>query len=126
LMLKHFGYEAIGAATGPLGVERAIAEKPDLILMDLKLPDLDGIEACRTILQKPTMSHTPIIAYTAWHPNRFKSKAIDAGMVGYVQKPATMELLKRTIDHFISKYDGSQKGFSQADGTLFRPQLPEV
>ena len=50
LMLKHFGYEAIGAATGPLGVERAIAEKPDLILMDLELPGLDGIEACRAIL----------------------------------------------------------------------------
>ena len=103
LMLKHFGYEAIGAAIGPLGVERAIAEKPDLILMDLKFPGLDGIEACRTILQKPTMAQTPIIAYTAWHPHLFKRNAIDAGMVGYVQKPATMESLKRTIDHFISK-----------------------
>ena len=103
LMLKHFGYEAIGAATGPLGVERAIAEKPDLILMDLKLPGLDGIEACRTILQKPTMAQTPIIAYTAWHPHLFKRNAIDAGMVGYVQKPATIESLQRTIEHFISR-----------------------
>jgi CheY-like chemotaxis protein len=105
LMLQHFGYEAIGAATGPLGVERAIAEKPDLILMDLKLPGLNGIEACRAILQNPTMAHTPIIAYTAWDPHLFKSKAIDSGMLGYVQKPATMELLKRTIDHFISKVE---------------------
>jgi two-component system cell cycle response regulator DivK len=103
LMLKHFGYEAIGAATGPLGVERAIAEKPDLILMDLELPGLDGIDACRAILQKSTMAHTPIIAYTAWHPHLFKRNAIDAGMVGYMQKPATMELLKRMIDQFISK-----------------------
>jgi CheY-like chemotaxis protein len=49
------------------------------------------------------MAHTPIIAYTAWDPHLFKRNAIDAGMVGYVQKPATMESLKRTIDHFISK-----------------------
>jgi response regulator of citrate/malate metabolism len=49
------------------------------------------------------MAHTPIIAYTAADPNFFKNTAIDAGLVGYVQKPATMESLKRTIDHFVSK-----------------------
>lgn len=63
--LKMGGYEMIGVDTGQAGIDMARAENPDLILMDINLPDIDGIEATQTLKADEATAHIPIIALTA-------------------------------------------------------------
>ena len=99
--LRFYGYETIEAATGAEAVEKAISEKPDLILMDLGLPDISGVDAAKAVKKNPSTAHIPIIAYTAWPSNAWKAKAVNAGMVDYLQKPVRAELMKETIKKFM-------------------------
>ena len=101
ILQRFYGYETIEAATGSEAVEKAIAEKPDLILMDLGLPDISGVDAAKAVKKNPTTEHIPIIAYTAWPSRIWKTKALNAGMVDYLEKPVHMELIKETIEKFI-------------------------
>jgi len=99
--LRRIGYETIEAETGTEGVEQALSEKPDLIIMDLGLPGMSGIDAARAIKDNPTTAHIPIIAHTAWSADHWKEGALKAGMVGYLEKPVSRELMKATIEKFI-------------------------
>lgn len=98
--LRHIGYEVVEAATGAEGVEKALAEKPDLVLMDIGLPGMTGIEAARSIKENPVARHIPIVAHTAWDPSQWKDQALKAGMVEYVVKPVPMKALEETIKKF--------------------------
>jgi CheY-like chemotaxis protein len=95
------GYETIEAANGREAVARAVSEKPDLILMDVDLPDISGIDAARAVKSNPRTAHIPIIAQTGWGSNQWKAAAVAAGMVAYLQKPVSMELIISTIEEFI-------------------------
>jgi two-component system, cell cycle response regulator DivK len=86
-LLTSVGYEIIEAATGHEGVCAAAAQIPDLILMDLHLPGLDGYEATRRIKAHPGLGHIPIIAVTAYALSGDDVKAFQAGCDGYVAKP---------------------------------------
>ena len=98
--LRHIGDEIVEAATGPDGVEKSIAEKPDLILMDIGLPGMTGIEAARRIKENPVAGHVPIVAHTAWDPSQWKDQALNAGMGEYLVKPVSMKTLEETIKKF--------------------------
>ena len=101
-ILRRFcGYETIEAANGTEAIEKAVAEKPDLILMDLDLPDISGIEAAKAVKENPSTAHIPIVAQTAWSARQWKAKVLRAGMVDYLEKPVSMELMKATIERFI-------------------------
>ena len=101
-ILRRFcGYETIEAANGAEAIEKAVAEKPDLILMDLDLPDISGIDAAKAVKENPTTAHIPIVAQTAWSSRQWKGKVLSTGMVDYLEKPVSMELMKATIEKFI-------------------------
>jgi two-component system, cell cycle response regulator DivK len=101
-ILKRFcGYEAIEAVNGAEAIKKAIFEKPDLILMDLDLPDISGIDAAKAVKENPNTAHIPIVAQSAWSSRQWKGKVLRIGMVDYLEKPVSMELMKATIERFI-------------------------
>ena len=101
LVLQSFGYETIEARTGTDAVEKASLENPDLIVMDLSLPDMTGIDAARAIKRNPSTARLPIIAYSAWSTRSWMEKAANVGMAAYLVKPVSMTLMKETIEKFI-------------------------
>ena len=86
-LLTSAGYEMIEAVTGAEGVEMARAELPDLILMDMQMPVLDGYEATRRIKADPALRHIPVIAVTSYALAGDEAKTRDAGCDAYVAKP---------------------------------------
>ena len=107
--LRSMGYETIEAETGTQGVEKALSEQPDLILMDLGLPGMSGIDAAKAVKANLTTTHIPIIAHTAWSASQWKEEALKVGMVGYLEKPVSREVMKATIEKFIVPRESGKK-----------------
>ena len=80
----------------------AATHRPDLILMDIQLPVMDGYEATRRIKADPALSHIPIIAVTSYALSGDETKALAAGCDGYVAKPFSPRLLLAKVDEFLS------------------------
>jgi two-component system cell cycle response regulator DivK len=89
------------AATGEEGVAAAARERPDLILMDIQLPGLDGHEATRRIKADPALRGVPVIAVTSYALSGDDRKAFDAGCDAYVTKPFSPRALLQTIRKFL-------------------------
>jgi len=86
-ILKNRGYEVIEARTGAIGLELARSEDPDLILMDLQLPDLHGLDVTRRLRRGGLGPGTPILALTSFAMPGDREKALSAGCTGYIEKP---------------------------------------
>lgn len=101
-ILKHVGgYEVFSAVDGISGVELALQEKPDLILMDINLPDISGLEATKRIKASPDFGKTPIVAFTADTGDGARQLYIEAGCDGYVPKPASAQTLLQLVKQYI-------------------------
>jgi two-component system cell cycle response regulator DivK len=99
-LLTSAGYEMIEAVDGEQGVALAAEHKPDLILMDIQLPVLDGYEATRRIKAQPALAAIPIIAVTSYALSGDDQKAFAAGCDGYVTKPfSPRQLLAKIREH---------------------------
>lgn len=90
MLLEAWGHRVSGARTGREGVDQALAEQPEVIILDLGLPDLDGCEVARRIRSEPWGSTVTIIAYSGFH--RLAEQAKDAGCDHFLLKPAVDEL----------------------------------
>ena len=101
-LLTSVGYEMIEAEDGEDGVRAAVAERPDLILMDIQLPLLDGYEATRRIKADPALKHIPIIVVTSYALSGDDAKARSAGCDAYVAKPYSPRALLEKIRQFAS------------------------
>jgi CheY-like chemotaxis protein len=97
------GYEIISAADGTEGVAKAVAERPDLILMDLNLPEIDGWEATRQLKANPATRDIPIIALTAHAMAGDREKAAAAGTDDFDTKPVQFERLLRKIEEALAR-----------------------
>ena len=86
-LLKPTAYKLIEAYDGEAGVAKALAERPDLILMDIQLPKISGIEAIRQLRAEAATAHTPIVAITSFAMNGDDKKAKEAGATAYLAKP---------------------------------------
>ena len=95
------GYEVIEAEDGETGVAAAEAHVPDLILMDIQLPGIDGYEATRRIRTIPALAKTPIIAVTSYALSGDEAKTREAGCDGYVAKPFSPRQLLAKIREFL-------------------------
>jgi two-component system, cell cycle response regulator DivK len=95
--LRRAGYEVVVAMDGVQGVAAAAAEKPDIILMDLSLPQLDGWEATRRIKAAPETKHIPVIALTAHAMMGDREKALAAGCDDFDTKPVELPRLLKKI-----------------------------
>ena len=100
-MLRFSGYETSEAATGTEAVSKAISEKPDLILLDIELPQMRGPDVARAIRNNPTTAHIPIIGCSAFFGGEFRKEALEAGMDDYLVKPISLEVIKAKIVEFI-------------------------
>ena len=99
--LKKKGFDIILAEDGKQGVEMALSESPDLILMDLNLPIMDGWEATKNIKADEKGKDIPIIALSAHAMEEHKKSAIDAGCDDYDTKPVDFQRLLSKISQFI-------------------------
>ena len=100
-LLTNAGFEMIEAEDGEKGVAAAISERPDLILMDIQLPVLDGYEATRRIKANPDLKAIPIIAVTSYALSGDQAKVIAAGCDAYVPKPYSPRVLLAKIKEFL-------------------------
>jgi two-component system, cell cycle response regulator DivK len=100
-LLSSVGYELIEAVDGVAGVALAQKERPDLILMDIQLPEIDGYEATRRIRAIPELARTPIIAVTSYALSGDEAKTREAGCDGYVAKPFSPRQLLAKVREFL-------------------------
>ena len=102
-LLEMTGYRVIEAMNGEEAVKLAKTESPNLILMDLSLPVIDGLAATRLIRKLPEFKSTPIIAVSAHDTSDFQSDAIEAGCNTYVTKPIDFYELEALIAKLLQK-----------------------
>jgi two-component system cell cycle response regulator DivK len=100
-LLTSAGYEVIEALTGEEGVTSAETHRPELILMDIQLPDFDGYEATRRIKANPDLQKIPIIAVTSYALSGDDVKAFEAGCNAYVTKPFSPRKLLAQIREYL-------------------------
>ena len=102
-LLTGSGYDVVEAADGRDGVAKAKSERPDLILMDIQLPVLDGYETTRQIRTDPNLKTTPIIAVSSYAMKGDEEKARASGCDHYVTKPYSPLQLLRIIQGFLGE-----------------------
>jgi len=100
-LLEKNGYEVITAEDGLEAIEKARTEKPDLILMDMQLPEMDGFEATRRIKSVAETSHIPIVAVTSYAMVGDKEKALGVGCAGYIEKPFMPETFVSEVEKYL-------------------------
>ena len=100
LRVTAIGYQVIKARNSKEAITCAEAEGPDLIFMDLDLPDADGIKTTATLRQNPKTSHIPVVALTAWISALWQEKAERVGITTYLIKPISPQVLKETIEEY--------------------------
>ncbi|HBC86230.1 MAG TPA: response regulator [Lentisphaeria bacterium] len=105
-LLEKHGYEVIPAIDGPMGIELAGRVLPDLILLDIQLPSMDGYAVAHELRSNPALENTPIIAVTSYAMTGDREKTIAAGCNGYIEKPINPDTFVSEFEHFI---EGSQK-----------------
>ena len=104
-LLKRTSYRLVEAPDGEAGVAMARQEHPDLILMDVQLPRVSGIEATRTLRAEPGTADTPIIAITSFALAGDEQKALAAGVTAYLAKPYSPRDLLATIRRLLPEGD---------------------
>jgi CheY-like chemotaxis protein len=102
-LLEMNGFQVIGAATASEGIERAANELPDVVLMDIALPDMDGLSAVKILKGDPRTREIPVIALTAHAMSGDEEKALDAGCDGYITKPIETRTFAITIGKYIRR-----------------------
>jgi two-component system, cell cycle response regulator DivK len=100
LFVTKIGHQPIKARNSNEAITIAEAEKPDLIFMDMDLPDADGTKTTAILKKNPKTSHIPVVALTAWMSALWEEKALKVGMVAYLLKPVSPRTLKETIEEY--------------------------
>jgi CheY-like chemotaxis protein len=99
-MLRNEGYQVMPATSGVQALERALGQPPHLILLDLMMPEMDGLEVCRRLKAEPLTRQIPVIFLTASNEMEHLVKGFEAGAVDYITKPFNApELLARVRTH---------------------------
>lgn len=106
-ILRHFGFVVTEALTGEEGINKARSEMPDLILMDISIPVMDGWEATQVLKRDPTTHEIPIIALTAHALASDREKAMEVGCDGYLAKPCEPRAVVAEVQRFLGRaHDG--------------------
>jgi two-component system cell cycle response regulator DivK len=102
-VLEAEGYRVVEAEDGIKGIEWLHLETPDLVLVDINLPEIDGYEITRRLKQLPSMAEVPVIAMTANVMRGDREKTLAAGCDGYIPKPIDIDMLPEDISKFLRK-----------------------
>jgi CheY-like chemotaxis protein len=105
-ILEHFGYLVLTASNGEDGIRLAREGHPDLILMDVSIPIIDGWEATKILKADPATSHIPVVALTAHAMAADRAKATDVGCDGYLAKPVEPRKVIEEVKKFVGPGSG--------------------
>jgi two-component system cell cycle response regulator DivK len=101
-VLEYAGYDVRVARTAEDGIILAVKEPPDLVLMDLQLPGIDGVEALRRLRENPRTADIPVVAVTAQAMKQDRERALEAGFNGYIEKPISVRAFPDQVRSFLS------------------------
>lgn len=96
------GYRIVEAADGEKAMEVALRESPDLIIMDVEMPGIDGLTATRNMRQHESLRNVPIITISAYAADQYRAAAVEAGSNEYVSTPFDPETLEKLIESYLS------------------------
>jgi CheY-like chemotaxis protein len=102
LWLTKKGYRVVEAENGAEAVDLAQREQPDLIIMDMMMPGVDGLDATRQIREYQSLQETPIVAVSAYGADQYRHKALDAGCNEYVPTPFDPDALSKLIERLLA------------------------
>jgi CheY-like chemotaxis protein len=102
-VLQLSGYETLEASTGEQAIELAIRHTPDLVLMDIRLPGPDGLEALRRLREDERTADIPVVALTAQAMAGDRERFLEAGFNGYVSKPVNIVEFISTVRHYCAE-----------------------
>lgn len=101
LMASDYDFDFREADNAHLGIELAVSDPPDIILMDISMPDMDGLTATSYLRNIPTLHDVPIVALTANAMHGDKERTLKAGCDGYIRKPVDVDKLPEELMHYI-------------------------
>jgi CheY-like chemotaxis protein len=104
-ILEQRGHEIIPAGSGPLGLELAARIRPDLILLDIQLPGMDGHAVARALKADPRLKHIPVVAVTSYAMVGDREKCLAAGAEGYIEKPINPDTFVAEVERFLQPSD---------------------
>ena len=105
VLLKTQDYRIVWAQDGREGIEKALQLRPDLILLDIQLPVMDGYEVAHNLRSKPELSKIPIIAVTSYAMAGDREKALEAGCDGYIEKPIDPDTFLAQVNRFLPAFE---------------------
>lgn len=100
-VLEVEGYEVIGAENGAEGLAKARSLRPDLVITDINLPDIDGYEITETLKRETKTAHIPVIAMTANVMKKDREQVHEVGCDGYIAKPIDIDALPEQVENFL-------------------------
>lgn len=104
-ILKSAGYSTIGAETGQEGLRLARTQKPDFIILDIQLPDIEGTEVLKQVRAEGSIQDTPVIAVTSYAMAGDRERMLSAGCDGYIEKPIDPEKVVEYIKSIVGAED---------------------
>ena len=102
-ILEHCGHDVLLAESGRHGLELARAARPDLVLLDIQLPELSGLEVIKILKGHPSLKSTPVIAVTAFAMNEERRRIMSAGFDAYLSKPISVGPFMETIQSMLNE-----------------------
>lgn len=100
-VLEAEHYQVMVAETGLGGIDQAVEQEPDLVILDISLPDIDGYEVARRLRLIPRLSKIPILALTAHVMKGDRERSLEAGCDGYIQKPVDVDRLPSQVEEYM-------------------------
>ena len=101
-ILQAKGYQTLEAVNAEDGIALAVENKPDLVLMDIQLPGMNGIEALKVLRADPTTAHIPVVAITASVMQQNKQQVMDSGFNGFIEKPINLRQFLASVQSVLS------------------------
>jgi two-component system cell cycle response regulator DivK len=101
-ILEDSGYEVFAALDGQEGIALAASLMPDLVLLDIQLPIMDGYTVARRLRENPDLADTPIVAVTSYAMPGDREKAMEAGCSGYIEKPIDPDTFDQQVEKYLS------------------------
>jgi two-component system, cell cycle response regulator DivK len=100
-LLKQNGFDVVQARSGPEGISLAGQARPDLVILDIQLPQMDGYAVARALRQNPALKEVPIVAVTSYAMPGDRERSLEAGCNGYIEKPINPDTFRTQIEEFL-------------------------
>lgn len=100
-LMERSGFEIVAARSGPEGIAAANQARPDLILLDIQLPKMDGYTVARELRRNPSLTNVPMIAVTSYAMVGDRERALESGCNGYIEKPINPDTFRNEVEQYL-------------------------